>query len=101
MLSRLEVHEILKQTTGINNIYFQPPENIKIKYPAIIYSLTDINKRFANDDVYNMYKYYQVIIIDNNPDSELIDKIASIKESKYIRSYVANNLNHTIFEIYF
>lgn len=101
MENRIKFHNKLKEITGIDNVYFQPPENIKIKYPAIIYSLTDINKRFANDDVYNMYKYYQVIIIDNNPDSELIDKIASIKESKYIRSYVANNLNHTIFEIYF
>ena len=32
--------------------YFQPPESVKMSYPAIVYSLDDIDKTYANDGVY-------------------------------------------------
>ena len=32
--------------------YFQPPESIKMNYPAIVYSLDDVDKTYANDGVY-------------------------------------------------
>lgn len=101
MLNRLEVHEILKNVSGIENIYFQPPENIKMKYPAIIYSLDDIENNRADNYIYKQEKAYQIIIIDYDPDSELIDKISNMSKCVFVRSYVSDNLNHTIFKKYF
>ena len=44
--SRLGLDEILRSLAP--NVYFQPPETIKIKYPCIIYSLDDYDTRFAD-----------------------------------------------------
>ena len=49
MGNRLELHEILVDALGSRNVYYQPPENIKITYPAIVYSKTDIWKNKADD----------------------------------------------------
>ena len=37
--------------------YFQPPESIKMNYPAIVYSLDDVDKTYANDGVYLLVWY--------------------------------------------
>ena len=39
---RLELHEILCTILGSRNVYFQPPESIKMNYPAIVYGLDDM-----------------------------------------------------------
>ena len=44
--------------------YFQPPESIKMNYPAIVYSLDDIDKTYANDGVYLSNRRYAVTVID-------------------------------------
>ena len=40
--------------------YFQPPESIKMNYPAIVYSLDDIDKTYANDGVYLSNRKYSL-----------------------------------------
>ena len=52
--------------------YFQPPESIKMNYPAIVYSLDDIDKTYANDGVYLSNRRYAVTVIDKDPDLSLI-----------------------------
>ncbi len=48
-----------------------------MRYPAIVYNLDYIENKHADDGVYLSNRRYQVIAIDANPDSELIEKIAS------------------------
>lgn len=77
MSKRLELHDILCEIVNITepdgdrHVYFQPPESIKMKYPAIRYSLSNIWNKFASDSIYNQSNSYEVIVIDKNPDSEL------------------------------
>ena len=52
MGSRIDLQSKLEDILGSRNVYFQPPENLKIKYPAIIYSLNNINLRFADNMPY-------------------------------------------------
>lgn len=47
--------------------YFQPPESIKMNYPAIVYSLDDVDKTYANDGVYLSNRRYAVTVIDSRP----------------------------------
>ena len=107
MSKRLELHDILCEIVNITepdgdrHVYFQPPESIKMKYPAIRYSLSNIGNRFANDSVYNQSNSYEVIVIDKNPDSEIVDKISKLVFCRFNRSYVADNINHFAFTIYY
>lgn len=101
MKNRLELHEILCSLLGSRNVYFQPPESVKMSYPAIIYELDDINNSFADDVVYLSKKRYKVTVIDKNPDSLIVWKLAALTTSAFCGHYTSENLNHDIFTLYF
>nr|DAF18934.1 MAG TPA: tail completion protein [Caudoviricetes sp.] len=101
MNSRLELHEVLCGVLGNRNAYFQPPSNIKMKYPAIIYKRDDIINSQANNEVYKQAKKYQLIVIDQNPDSEIVQKISKLSRIRYDRHYVSDGLNHDVFTIFY
>lgn len=99
MNRRLELHEILCEVLGTRNVYFQPPESIKMKYPAIVYSRSDIPTEFANNNPYIQSRAYEVIVIDPNPDSEIVDKISQLPKCRFDRNYASDNLNHDVFTL--
>lgn len=99
---RLSLHSELELILGSKNVYFQPPESIKMRYPAIIYSRDDISTIKADDLNYLFFDRYQVIIVDPDPDNDYLDTIlCSFKHCSYDRHYVADNLNHDVFTIYY
>ena len=103
---RLELHEILceiiniTEPNGDRHVYFQPPESVQMKYPAIRYSLDDIDLKHANDQLYLRTPGYSVILIDRKPNSVYVDKILEIPQCIFVNSYVEDNLNHFVFHIY-
>lgn len=101
MNNRIELQTMLENILGSRNVYFQPPENVKIKYPAIIYSRTRIDGRFANNNVYKLDHAYQVVYVHTNPDDPMIDTLAQIPTCRFQREYAADNLYHDVFIIYF
>lgn len=68
--------------------YFQPPESIKMNYPAIVYSLDDIDKTYANDGVYLSNRRYAVTVIDKDRSY-----LHAVRE-QYIKSYGLCTDNH-------
>lgn len=101
MASRLKLQALLEETLGSRNVYFQPPESIKMNYPAIVYSLDNIENVYADDGVYLSPRVYQITLIDRNPDSDSIGKLASLKSCRFVRHYKSDNLNHYVYRIYF
>lgn len=107
MNRRLKLHDILCGILECPNIgrdcraYFQPPATVEMKYPAIVYALNDIENTFANDGVYLSVKSYSVTVIDSDPDSPLIGKVASLPASRFNRHYTKDDLNHDVFELFF
>lgn len=102
MGQRLQLQAKLEEILGLpGNVYFQPPANLQMKYPAIVYSRDDAETLFADNDVYRRMKRYQVTVIDQNPDSEFPDKVAELPMCTYDRFFTADNLNHDVFNLYF
>lgn len=101
MASRLELHEKLKELLGSNNVYYQPPNNIKMSYPAIKYSKDLVSKKRANNGTYLLQNRYQIVVIDKVPDNPVIEKLLKIPMCDYVRTYSADNLNHDVLSIYF
>ncbi len=99
MGQRLTLHQILETFT--ENVYFQPPINIQLKYPCIIYKRDFADTKFADDNPYNHTKRYMVTVIDRSPDSDIPDKIAAMPLSLFNRFYTADNLNHDVYNVYF
>ena len=99
---RVELQQILENILGSRNVYFQPPENLKLKYPCIIYELTGVESVDADNTSYLNYKRYTVTCISGDPDTVIPDIILeSIKHSSFDRRFVTDNLYHDALTIYF
>lgn len=101
MPNRLDLHERLCEVLGSRNVYFQPPESVKLVYPAIVYELSKINNRYANDGVYIQADSYTVTFISKNPDSEIIRTLSKLPTCRFDRGFVSNNLYHKVFTLYY
>lgn len=104
---RLQLHNALCKILDCPNkgedcrAYFQPPTSIEMNYPAIVYALSDIENAFADGGVYSSTRKYSVTIIDYDPDSPLIGKMANLPMCRFNRHYTSDNLNHYVYEIYY
>jgi hypothetical protein len=97
--TRLEFQTLLEGLC--DNVYFQPPANVTMRYPAIVYNL-DYQKVLAADNVpYLRANRYQVTVIDRDPDSPIPDKVAGLPMTTYVRHFTADQLNHNIYDVYF
>ncbi|MCM1216871.1 MAG: hypothetical protein NC548_20425 [Lachnospiraceae bacterium] len=98
---RLLFHEVLCDVLGSRNVYFQPPASVKMNYPAIVYSRDRIDNKHANNGVYLSQRRYSVTVIDKDPDSPIVGKVASLPTSNHNRHYEKDNLNHDVYTIFF
>lgn len=101
MADRLDLHELLKEMLGSDHVYYRPPENTKMVYPAIKYSKEGIDTEHANDGKYLMRDQYQLIVIAKLPDHPVIKKLLELPYCSYERHYIADNLNHDVLRIYY
>lgn len=102
MASRLELHEELCELLGSRNVYYSPPESVKMSYPCIRYSLSGIQQDYANDEHYRDINKYEVIVIDPDPDSSIhLWTAHHFAMCSFDRAYVADNLNHFVLTLYY
>lgn len=101
MASRPNLQNVLEEILGSRNVYYQPPASMFMNYPAIVYSRKTIDNKFANDAVYKQAIAYELIVIDEDPDSEIVSKISRLPTCRFDRHFTKDNLNHDIFTIYY
>jgi hypothetical protein len=100
MGTRLELHSELQEF--LLDTYYQPPSNIQVVYPCIIYNKTRKSKMLANDGIYLTKQGYQITVIEKNPDSPVADAIEEHFQYCTIDQYFAmDNLNHTVLTLYY
>lgn len=97
--SRIELQNLLEGILGTRNVYYQPPESIRMEFPAIIYSLNRIRNNHADNSVYIKSKEYELMVIDWDPESEIIEKVLELPFCRFDRSYKADDLNHFVFTL--
>ena len=101
MDQRIKLHAMLTEIIGPKKVYFQPPATVSLEYPCLIYKrVRDIN-RFADNTKYYGRRQYEITVIDRNPDSEIPSKINQLPLCSFTSHFVADNLNHDIFTLYF
>jgi hypothetical protein len=99
---RLRLQQEFEDILGSKNVYFQPPETLKMNYPCIVYFKTSIAVKHANNKVYKYDQAYTVTYVDKNPDSEvpytILKHFGCTKPDSF---YKSENLNHTKFTIFY
>lgn len=99
--TRLTLQTRLEDLLGSNHVYYQPPENLKMEYPAIRYSKSDEEDIYANNIKYLSMSVYDLVVIDKKPDNPVIKKLLELPYSEFDRHYVADGLNHDIIRIFY
>lgn len=100
MRNREELQTIFEDILGSRNVYFQPPPDIQMQYPAIVYARKKLNSIFANNAVYITTPVYDVTVIDKDPDSEIVAAVSMLPRCFHERHFKADNLNHDVFTLH-
>lgn len=99
---RLKLHQELCDILGSNQVYYQPPESVKMKYPSIVYQ-RNTNRTFnADNKKYLSYDSYDITFICKDPDSDIADAID--QHFPMIRRqtrYMADGLYHDPYYLYY
>lgn len=98
---RLELHKLLVNALGSRYVYFQPTNNVQMVYPCIVYSRDTAVTEFAGNLPYKHDQRYTVTVIDRDPDSLILPRVAALPTCTYSRHFVADNLNHDVYNLYF
>lgn len=101
MAPRLELQDLLVEILESDHVYFQPPSNVQMQYPCIVYHRDFIQMDRADNDIHIQSNRYSVTVIDRDPDSEIPDKVARLPLCETDRFYTADNLNHYAFKLFF
>lgn len=99
-MTRLEFHEALCTALGSRNVYFNPPEGLQMKFPAIVYKRTIPGAEHADDLNYLNHVAYEVTLIEKETGSTKVFDLLKFKMSKWNRHYVVEGMNHDKLTIY-
>ena len=100
MKTRLQLHNELLSFTA--NVYYHPPSSIKMKFPCIVYNLSNVNKTSADNMGYKYDKRYSVIYITSVPNDDIIMQLLDrFNQCSFDRHYIADGLHHYSFNMYY
>lgn len=97
MASRLELQAELEELLGSKNVYFQPPNTLKMKYPCIRYKRLPYENVSADNEKYLIRTRYSLTIITTDPDSTIpLDVYSHFDYCSFDQNFVSDNLYHDI-----
>lgn len=97
MDNRMAVQMLLEEILGSREVYFDPPESVKMKYPSFVYSFETVQSLAADDLPYKLWEQYEVKYITRTPNSDLVSRILKEAGFRFDRHYVSDNLHHYVF----
>ena len=103
MWTRMDLHRALRNVLGPDgdvHVYYQPPESVKLEYPAIVYHRNTIRQTYADDAPYFNHPMYTITVISKDVDSPIVDALLEWPKCSYNRHYKSDNLCHDTFELY-
>ena len=102
MASRLDLQQELETLLDNRNVYFQPPPSLLMKYDAIRYELAEKYTKRANNHTYLIVNKYEGVVITHDSETDIPDKmLMHFQMISFGKSYVADNLYHFPFTLYY
>lgn len=101
MDKRLSLQKELEKLAGAN-VYFQPPASVHLAYPCVIYNLAVGDIKRADDSVYSYTNRFELMFIYRKPNMEIVEKVMrAFPMCSVSRIYIADNLYHYAFNLYY
>lgn len=103
MKNMTKVGDILSNVIGDpERVHFQPSESVKLKFPCLIFKFDGYKDFFANDGRHMLREKYSVTHVYQNPEADLQEEIlSSFLFASFDRPYIADNLYHDVYTIYY
>lgn len=99
MLNRLYLQQELEKL--VEHVYYNPPPNIQMNYPCIVYSKSKLSTVKANDQIYKAWQAYNVTYISKDSDSSIpYDILKHFPYAAYGNELRIDNLYQTTITIY-
>jgi len=100
MRKRLDLHKELVKF--YEHAYFQPPSNIQMVYPCIVYNKGARDRKYSNNGIYLALQLYEITLIERDPDSEVANAMEEYFDHCTItQNFNTDNLNHTTINLYY
>lgn len=101
LANRKDLSDFLRSVLKENgdNVYFQPPESLKLKFPCIVYELGSYKPTKADNKAYLINESYSITLITKMPDTEYGKQILNKETAKFDRYFISDNLYHYVFTI--
>lgn len=84
-----------------SNVYFQPPEGTKLRFPCIVYKLDGIETRHADNAPYSIDSKYSITYITRDPDDPIRFELVKLPMCRFDRFMASDNLNHYTYTLYY
>lgn len=99
---RRQFQLVLESMLTGGKVYFQPPGNVKLSYPCIIYHTYRYDTEHADNILYRAQRAYTVTYIDTKPDATFPETYLKTQPMTHFdRCYTADNLIHWVFTTYY
>lgn len=90
------------KSCGVSNVYFEPPQDIRMKYPCVVFRRGVISSRSADNRVYKRDDAYDLVHICRDPDSKTVHAILDeFQMIRHVRHFTADGLHHDQFKLYY
>lgn len=95
-----ELIDHFKRVVGIPNVYYEPPENTKMKYPCVRFQRRRFSTQQADNINYIVNEQFEATLIYKAPDSPLPKRLLiNTPMCSHDRHYTADNLSHDVYII--
>lgn len=96
-----KLREIMMEATGIPNCYYDPPENIQMKYPCIVFHLSGDDCLYADNKTYFHTFRWTATIMDrySTTQERYIREMEEKCRASLDRMFVNDGIHHTVFTI--
>lgn len=84
-----------------HKVYYQPPDDLNIIYPCIIYERSNIKNTSADDAVYQQSYSYNIIVAEQSPVSALVEDVSKLAGIRFLNHYIRNKIIYDSFTISF
>ena len=99
MAARAELSELLHGLA--ENVYFQPPATVQMKYPCIVYHRKPPSIEHADNRPYRKDSLWQITVIDRSPDSPIAEAIEGLPGIRPDANFTQDNLHHYVYTLNF
>lgn len=99
--NRVKLHHMLEDILGSKNVYYDPPESFKLKYPCIVYYLEGFYDLPADNLTYRRMRRYNMTYITTDSEDPVAEKLADIRYCTLSRPFAVSDLFHFAYVLYY